>query len=260
MRRIVSILLIFVVLFSFVACRNHDNKQPETTEQTQGQTEETTEPTQTETENEREEGEKEEETTQPTDIVEPTQPIVMPTTPPVETTEPTEPIKKEDTLFTFNIDGFEFYFGVSLAEVIEHVPLSGDYYDTNELIEAKGTKSVYIRNNEGHLIEIGLYNETKQEMAMKDCAVWYVSIEKDSADEFFFSPTEQSIDFDSSHEEVKELLGSSTMRQKEDTVDIYMWIWKKSKGQGMISIGIAFDKATGKIEYMYLAREVAMWD
>jgi hypothetical protein len=256
MKQFKTLILIAIMMFSFAACRNSDGMLPIDTTAPQ------TEPTA--------------EAPNPTDSTEPqyegTDPIYsyesngsghdtqMNNKPAVSETSPIESnTTKEKTLFTFTIENHEFYFGMPFSSMLEHFKNGENQYNPEEIVDVKETKTVYIRNSSGSLIEVGIYNDFDEPVVVGNCSIYSIALERDSSDNFFFSPTDKSLDFNGSVNDAFAVLGESFMQSDEKNHIAYMWIWNQSKDQRMISVGISFDKKTSNVEYIYLARETYTW-
>jgi hypothetical protein len=203
--------------------------------------------------------------TSPTEITTtPTQPVTtQPTTPTIET-EPSQgtpdtPPAPQKTLFTFNFGEHQFHFGMPLSEMLAYYPPYSQSCDTGTIVEGEGTIALTIDVGNNQFITVGVYNDSKEPRPMSDCAIWSISVDAADAD-FFFTPTDQSIDFSMSRADLKGILGSRCIEKDYDTVTYDAWLWTESAGQKLITIGVAFGNSDGQIEYMYIARETLFWN
>lgn len=248
MKRVVGLFLIIIMIFCLVACK-HDVDDETVPTDTQDQTE--TIETEAPTENTTNTNPTVDETEEPTETT-PSQPIYP-------TEVPTEP---EEILLTITLGDDEFYLGVKLADLLEkHPPMPN--YDSTQLVESGGTAEVVLKTCLGakNYVTLGIYNPEPFPIAQKDCSVYSIELEGSALNHFAVNPTGEPINSTMSPDDILSILGAKDcLSYNYGGMDVHVWSWNRSLGQGLISIATVFDGQIGEMEMVTITRELYTWN
>jgi hypothetical protein len=169
-------------------------------------------------------------------------------------TDPTDPTEEIEPTFTFLIDGIQFQFDMPLSEMLKHFSLPEQYEGTNVMnIKAYDHIEITMLTPEGGFFFVGVRNDTNETLPLEECLIYSIEVNDENQYLIALRPAFNTVDMNMSMDEIEDTIGFCDYSKEDGPNEAYIWFWRNSPDQDLISIAINYDHKDQFVTHVYVS-------